>query len=418
MSEVLIVSKSGDGYPLATKLAREGHTVDFYVKDPEAKNTGKGSTNPRTVPKLLPSSRPNLTLFDMVGLGHTATKMAKGGGVVLGGGILNDTLELDREYSQKVAKLTNMKVPDYKVFSSIQEGVNFLLQEQDPYVFKPLGNQSTAWTFVAKDTNEGLISFLENLPKQRLPFILQKKINGIELSTEGWFNGKQWVSPFNHTVEWKRLTEGDKGVQTGCMGNVVWVCGEDKLVKNSLVPLTEFLTKAHYIGPLDVNCMLTSEEVYFLEFTARFGYDALQALCELLKGDLYDFLYGVATGVLQKQVFSSKYAIAVRLLMQPYSKTENIQDLQGLRVLNIPDQAQEHVWLSDVMYVKNIPVLSGTDGVVGCVTAWGEDPREARRRVYRTIENITLTQDLQYRGDIGKDFENKLDQLKEWGWIE
>jgi len=353
MAEVLLVSKAGDGYSIATKLSREGHTVDVYIRDPYYKITGKGSTNPRTVPKLLSGSRPNLILFDMVGLGVTADKLVQGGGVVLGGGVVQDTLYFSQLFREKLISLTPMKMS------------------------------------------------LENLPK------------GIELLIGGWFNGDKWIPPFTHSITWDRLAEGDKGPKVGFMGGILWVSLENKAIRNSLLALTEFLEKSNYIGPIQIKCLLTEEDIYFLSLYSNFHYDTFQALCELLKGDLYSFLFNIAIGSQQQSIFSSKYSISIRLLIPG-----EVVQLANLKAFEVPIPAENHIWLSDSIYKDNIPLLSGIKNTLGCVTAWGEDPREARRRVYRTISNMNLIKDIHYRMDIGKDFEEKEAQLKTWGWVE
>ena len=417
MANIQVISKNADAYALACKLAGEGHDVEFYIQEPKAKNTGKGKTNPRVV--LHPSSARgfDLILFDMVGLGSRAHSLDAGGRVVLGGGLLSDKLELDRPYGQKVAGLTKVGIPKFEVCYNIVQGLQFIQRHQETlWVFKPSHNATVGWTFVPKETNEGLASFMRHLPQKEFEFLLQEKIEGVEVSTEGWFNGEAFVC-FNHTIERKRLFPNDRGPNTGCMGNVVWSCKEDKLVKTVLSPLTEFLGKARYVGPLDANTIVTKEGAWFLEWTARFGYDAIQALCELLQGSLFDFLFGVATKTLIP-VFKPDFSLAVRLSLAPYPQETDCSVLKGLKVLDIPREAFPHVWLSDVMWIANEPYVAGVDGVLGCVTARGTDVRECRRRVYRTIDNITLVNDVQYRVDIGSHFEEKYTQLKDWGWLE
>jgi len=423
MASILFVSKGGDGYGLATRLAQEGHLVRFYIYDKEIKGAGEGFKNPRLISSLTGASLDGIDLivFDMVGLGHIAEVLAKRGKLVLGGGRFMDLIELDRSYGQKVAALSSLKIPPTHKFQTSEEGLRFLEKVQKPYVLKPLGNKPTNLTLVSKTSgNELLKDFLSSKEeaKEIGSFLLQEKIEGIEISTEGWFNGKNFIA-FNHTIERKRFMEGNKGPNTGCMGNIVWTCEEDKLVKYALLPLTSFLKRQNYIGPLDVNCIVTPQEAYFLEFTARFGYDAIYALLELLKGSLFDLLFGCATGT-SLPSFKPYYGIGVRLSLAPYplGEVEDFKPFKGLRVVEIPEEAKKHVWLHDVMLKDNEVVLSGTGGAFACVTAWGENIRECRRRVYRTISNISLTNDIQYREDIGADKEEEqIEELRGLGWI-
>lgn len=422
MASVLIVSKYGDGVPLALRMVEERNIVKMYIQDQRAKGSLEGFKNPSTISRLAMPEQYDLVLFDMVGLGERADRLKEQGRTVMGGGTFNDNLELDRAYGEKVAsQLMAVQVPKTVRVQTSEECLKHLETAAGPQVIKPLDNKAPSLTLVSSDDrNRTLISLVKHLKDAVTPAIVQERIDGVEVSTEGWFDGKDWVPQlFNHTMEEKRLMEGRRGPQTGCMGNVVWMTNDegDEIVKRTLVSLTPLLQKIEYVGPLDVNCIATEKELYFLEFTARFGYDALQALLELIKDNLFDILWGVATRSHKHLRVIDEYAIAVRLSMPPYPYEEGCDILKGAQVVAVPDEAKRHVMLSDVMMNEQGVVMVGVDGVVGCVTARGSTIQEIRRRAYRTINNIVLHDDVQYRKDIGAGVENSIERLKTWGWI-
>lgn len=420
MASVLLMSKQGDGVPLLIRMAQQGHVCKTYVQDRRAKKSLRNFRNPSVIgqPKML--EQYDLIIYDMAGLGEQADSMKEQGLFILGGGKLNDSLELDRSYGEKVARsLLKVQVPEGKLVRSEQDAVSFLEGAGKAMVLKPLDNKLPSLTLVSKDKeNTTLLSLVQVHSRELLPGIFQERIDGIEISTEGWFNGEEFVC-FNHTVEKKRLMEGDKGPQTGCMGNVVWVCARDRLVEDCLLPMQPLLQKARYLGPLDVNCICTETEAYFLEFTPRIGYDAIQALSELMRTDLFEFMWQIASKG-DNIKLRDDYGIAVRLTMPPYpSKDYQALDLlDGTRVVDVPREAMKHTFLSDVARRDGKLVMAGVDGVVGCTTARSNTVHEARRRAYRTIRNISLTDDLQYRKDIGLDVEDKVGKLKQWGWLD
>lgn len=421
MASILILSKNGDGIPIALRLASEGHVVKIYIKEAKAKASLDGFKNPSKIsdPKKM-LEQYDLVLADMVGLGSLCEQLKKKGKLVLGGGVFNDRLELDREYGEKVVKtLAKIKVPEAGHATNKQELLTKLKTAGKPLVIKPLGNQPVGLTLVSNDKqNRTLLGIANNYGDQLVPCILQERIDGVEVSTEGWFNGKEWVRPFNHTLEKKRFMEGDKGPNTGCMGNVVWATNGDKLTETALEPLAPLLEKVDYVGPLDVNCIVTEQDAYFLEFTARFGYEAIQTWAELLKEPLFEYLYFMATAQPQEvPFFENGFAIGVRLSVPPYPTEENMERWRGVQVLDLPEEAKRHVWLADVMKQDGVEALAGVDGVVGCVTARGTTIRECRRRVYRTIKNIVIHPDVQYRSDIGEDAEEQVAKLRGWGWV-
>jgi len=422
MASILILSLHGDGVPLALRLQQEGHIAKMWIKDPKVRPSLEGYKNPSKVNdprKML--DQYDLVLSDMAKMGPLCDELKDKGKLVLGGGKFNDKLELDREYGQKVCKsLLKVKLPESVTLDTPEECLKYLKDQVDPQVIKPLGNAPVNLTLVSSDPeNRTLKSFVKERGKELVPCIIQRQVDGVEISTEGWFNGREWIKPFNHTMEKKRFLEEDKGPNVGCMGNVVWTTEGDKLTELGLIPLTPLLQKVNYVGPLDFNCIVKDQDAYFLEFTPRFGYDAIQALAELLKEPLFDFLYFLASGQpMEVPYYKDQFSIAVRLSILPYPGSEDCSELKGIQFLQIPDEAKKHIWLSDVMKNKDQEeVCAGVDGVLGAVTARGETVRECKRRAYRTLSNIVIHKDVQFRRDIADDVEEKVKKLKEWGWL-
>lgn len=416
MAKVLILSSNGDGISIALRLAQEGHLVKVWSRG--GKVMLNGYTNPSPTSSL--DGKYDLTISDMVGMGLTCNFLKKQGQLVLGGSTFHDRLELDRLYGVKVVKqLTKLHVPETIHITDKETLKKELQKANSARVIKPLNNKSVDLTLVSsRKDNKALLSIINQWGEKLTPCLLQEKIpEEVEISTEGWFNGEEFVLPFNHTFEKKRLMEGDKGPQTGCMGNVVYPTEGDKLTDLALKPLTPFLKKINYVGPIDVNCIISKGKAYFLEFTTRFGYDAIQAWMELFKLSLFDYLYHIATGQgnLKKHTdYRNEMSIAVRLSMNPYPSKEGIKKWRGIQVVNVLKEAEHHIWLMDVMKLRGVPVLAGTDGVVGCVAARGISPQECRRRVYRSVENLIIHPDVQYRTDIGRDVYFLRNKFDEW----
>jgi phosphoribosylamine-glycine ligase len=247
MASILIVSKHGSGIPLALHLAKqEGHLVKIWIKDKQFRNVLEGSTNPKLVNtyNVNPQSI-DLAIGDMVGIGNEIAELKAKGILTACGSVFNDKMELDRVYGMKVAQAIYNKsyIPDTIPCKS-KIDIDNALDNDKAMVIKPLGNKAVGLTLVSNDTNNrSLKSFIENNADDILPCIVQEVVNGIELTIEGWFS-KEWLKDsFNCTIESKRFLNNDKGPNVGCMGNVVWPCKENKLVKEFLYPATELLEK-------------------------------------------------------------------------------------------------------------------------------------------------------------------------------
>ena len=75
-----------------------------------------------------------------------------------------------------------------------------------------------------------MMDYFESVAKHAPEFILQDFIEGSCVSTEGWFNGYDWMEPFNHTIEHKKMMNDELGPSTGCAFNVVWAIRETNRV--------------------------------------------------------------------------------------------------------------------------------------------------------------------------------------------
>jgi len=357
MASVMFLSKNLNCAPLALKLAEDGHLVKIFTKEARLQGCLKGCKNPSVTDSWRNFKQYDLICADTAGLGEIADEIKGGNGLVLGGGVFNDRLELDKVYSERV------------------------------------------------------ISSICKLT----PYTPQECTKGIEISTEGWFNGESFIH-YNHSIKQKRLLDGDIGPEIECMGNVVWVTEGDRLTETVLNPLTPLLKKVDYLGPLSVDCIINEDKISFLSFTTRFSYDAMQALNELMNMSLFDFLYRTATqqGSLS---FKKEIAIAVRMVMLPYLKTVRQEELHSLRIFDIPQEAKKHVWLGDIYKNKDNYLINGAGDVIGCVTARGMSSHECRRRAYRTLNNILLSKEVIYRRDIGSKAEAQVKSLRGGGWL-
>jgi phosphoribosylamine--glycine ligase len=419
---ILIISKEGDGLVIAHRLQKEGHVVDMYIKDPHGKNELKGIINRVT------SFRPyidkaDLIIFDMVGFSHLEDMMRGTGKPYLCCNKAADIMELDRVRGTELLKKAGVTVPEYTYCKNVSEALKILKDwnSDEGYVVKPSGNLDTGKTYLC-ETPE-IYEWALSTFKPGQEFIVQAllpKAGSVEISTEGWFNGRDWIKPFNHTFEEKRFMIGEVGKLTGCMGNLVVNAHEgDKLVQETLLKMTPALKACSYRGPFDINCIVTKEKAYALEMSCRFGYDAIDALMEGLKEPMADLLFETAMGVKKTIDYTNDFSIAVPISRDPWPACHP-QDLkepdEGMPVSGITEDNLKHIYLKDIYKDKDTYRYAACDGVLMKVTAHGRTIKETRDRVYRTVHNIKAI-DIQYRVDIGERAEREIPLLKDWGWI-
>jgi phosphoribosylamine--glycine ligase len=426
MLHFLLISEDGSGAEVALKLAQEGNKVSFYIPKltPNLKNLFKGFKNPSLITDFKSTQDTvDIALFTTVHNGELAERFKNNNIFVIGGGVIHDKLELNRAFGNKFVKFTEVNSPNTQEFETIEEGLKYLKANKDNgHAVKANGNSSTTLSLVSD--NLDYISSVLRVNKKTFEeegFIIQDKVEGIEISSEALFNGEKFVDGFyNHTIEKKRIGAGDVGVNGGCSGNIVWEGDKNsKLMKAIFGKLSNPLKELGYCGVIDMNCIVNEKTVYFLEFSTRLGWDAFQALAGMLNITLTELFWNTATKKNVPIVLKKGYNIAVRLTLPPYPiyNEEIASKLKGIYALNINKGADKHVWLSDVMKEDGKTVLAGIDGNIGCVTAGGSTIDMAAERVYRTISNIVNTPDINYRIDIADGVQEKIETLKKWGWI-
>jgi phosphoribosylamine--glycine ligase len=325
-----------------------------------------------------------------------------------------------------------IKTPETLYFDKPADALKLTTQHGwgDGWVVKANGNISTAKTAVVKD------ELLWPRAVRQLPpecsGIIQRIVSGVEVSTEGWFNGSSFVKPFNHTFEDKRFLAGDLGQNTGCMGNIVIRADSNRLTKETIERTEPFLRMLGYRGPFDINTIVNADGARALEVTSRMGYDAVEALFEGLDEPAGDFLFDIAMGTKREMALTADTMIAVRLSIPPWPMRRPDRDSGGEPVLGIDDDTLLHLFLTDLAKDGEQFVTAGGDGVLLKATAIGAvtPPKplnngkrsrpdytyEARRRVYRLLDKIKVSSK-QYRTDIGARVNNDIAQLKEWGWL-
>ncbi len=201
--------------------------------------------------------------------------------------------ELDREVGQKVMEDCGMACIPGKTFHDYDSAIAYVKKQGKAFVSKPSGDGERAMSYVANSAAD-LVYMLQRwnkIPKyvqaaREMGFILQEKIDGIEMAVGGWFGPDGWSKYWVENFENKKLMNGDLGVNTGEMGTTVRVVKKSKLADQVLKPATEHLHRVGYVGYVDVNCMITHDGTpYPLEWTMRDGWPIRHNLTALIEGD-------------------------------------------------------------------------------------------------------------------------------------
>jgi phosphoribosylamine--glycine ligase len=423
---ILLMDKDGDGLGVAQRLALEGHDVSFWSASDRFDKALAGIVD-RPSDWRTAAKSSDFIILSCVGLGRLESELARFNAPVLGCSPVLDRIELDRGAGMRLFQTAGIDIPETHEWQTPKEADKITKgsEWQKGWVLKPNGNKGAEQTTIVNDPTQWGRALSAISPESG--GILQRVVSGIEVSTEGWFNGRRYVLPMNHTFEEKRFLAGGLGPNTGCSGNVVINAGKgDKLTKRTVEPLAGFLKHIDYRGPFDVNCIVDKDKAYALEATSRMGYDAVEAFIEGLEEPAGQFLYNIATGVERDMKLTEQTMIAVRMTIPPYPFRNPDRTGDGEPISGITDEALAHLFLSDVQRDGDGYRTASSDGILLKATAIGsvregserstDYTYEARRRVYRLLDKITVPSK-QYRIDIGERVNKDIAQLREWGWL-
>jgi len=231
-----------------------------------------------------------------------------------------------------------------------------------------------------------------------------------------WFNGMDFTFPVVASINETKFMEGALGKTVDSMGCTLYASkGFPKVFKEVVIPLKALLRRVNYCGFMTIECRLEKDSYKVVRLVPYFKYDLLYAFFEGVQEELGRALHGIATGEKKEFNFPSACTMAVKISIPPFPYTHvksKVSTLNGFCPEN-----ENHLWLQDAVKDAHEVVVSTVgNGVVATVTARGCSIQECRRRVYRTIRNLSI-EDMQYRRDVGIKANGTFDKLQEWKWI-
>jgi len=441
VDRIVFVSNHGESLPLVYRLKKMGIFCPIYLHTPQCQHLYDGLINTKVDLKGLRKALLNtkIIIFDTIkrnekkrhdgallktfGLkanvkelfGAVADKLKKDY-KVFGGSEATGEIELDRFKGEELARKAGLLVPETYRFKNLNEGIKFLKARKNRWVFKPYGNLDLDLTYVEKYPGE-LLGKMEYEFKPRIgdsvEYILQKVVDGIELSTEGWFDGKNWLN-FNHTIEDKKMMNGNLGVAVGSQNNTVWLKkNPNGLLMPEFKKMSPFLKDVGYKGPIDINAIINEKDKkpYFLEWIPRIGYDAFYCLMELVKNPLVDFwVKDFNVG------FYDGYASSARVTIPPfpYADEELLEDMAMDTIIKGRLDDYPQFWGEDVYLKDGKLACAGSDGIIGVMASRGNGLGNAWGNVYRELNGLKVGNYLQFRTDGLKRPEKAIRTLKEW----
>ena len=413
-------SKYGEGAWLAWLLSKNGHDVSLSIATPACRDVLRGLVN--QVESLEEPAAYDLAVFDSTGQGKLADELNRTIPTI-GDSSFADKLEEDRLFALEFMEQCGIAVPPWESFDNPSEAIRYIKKQNTRQVFKPIGEQADKSTSYVSSSAEDMLRYFDVLFRStpQKEFVLQEVVDGTEVSTEMYVNETGYYA-VNHTLELKRLMNGDLGPNTGCSGSLVWMAHkENQIFEKGLKRTVRALQDASYRGPVDLNTIVNRAGVWALEFTPRFGYDATALFARLLPEEFGDFLYAIATGqkvpdLIQKHSFCS----SVRVAIPPYP-TEGLPPKfykEGVPIEGLTEEMLESFYIFDVRKKEDSEELesAGVCGWIGGPLCLGETPGQCFEDANSAISRLRIPNKM-YRTDCLSNTAKRYNELREGGWL-
>lgn len=316
-------------------------------------------------------------------------------------------IEGSKYFTKLLLHKYNIPTARFKAFDRYDAALNFLKDVWYPVVIKADGLAQGKGVFLVYSYKEAKEALDVLMKEKRFgtsgdTVIIEEMLFGKEVSVLAFTDGNTIVSMVS-AMDYKRIYDGDKGPNTGGMGNIAPnpYFGDKLLsvvVETILKPVIASLKKEGivYKGVLYAGLILTEDGPKVLEFNARFGDPETQVVLPLLKTDLIDIVEAIIDERLSdmKIEWEDKKAVCVVAASEGYpGEFDTGHDITGF-------ENTDGVFVYHAGTVKRDGKYKTSGGRVLEVTALGNTYEEAREKAYDELKKIHF-EGMYFRSDIG-----------------
>jgi len=320
-------------------------------------------------------------------------------------------LEGSKEFAKEFLVRHNIPTAAYESFTkhNIEAGFAFLDTLKPPYVLKADGLAAGKGVLILTDINEAKQELKNMLLDSKFgaassKVVIEEFLDGIELSCFVLTDGKHYkILPT--AKDYKRIGEGDTGLNTGGMGaispvpfadDVLLKKIEDRIVK----PTVDGLAKDQlpYKGFIFIGLIMVDSEPIVIEYNVRMGDPETEAVLPRLKTDLVEIFQAIDKQCLNEIdiEIDSQTAVTVMLVSGGYPEAYE----KGKEITGLDKVEHSIVFHAGANNSDGKIVTSG--GRVMSITSFGSDFKSALNTSYKSIELIKF-EGMNYRKDIGFD---------------
>ena len=374
-----------DDFP-AIARAVETHGIDMVVVGPEVPLV-KGITD-------FFAAHPTLSETPVIGPSQAAAR-----------------LEGSKEFAKTFMQEHRIPTAAYQSFGpeDIQAAYAFLETMQPPYVLKADGLAAGKGVLILEDLQEAKDQLSAMLLDAKFGeassrVVIEEFLSGIELSCFVLTDGRDYkILPT--AKDYKRIGEGDTGLNTGGMGAISPVPFADntfmaKVVERIILPTIRGLRDASmpYVGFIFIGLIKVGDDPYVIEYNVRMGDPETQVVIPRIESDLLELLRATAEGRLAEADLKIRKEAATTVVLVSGGYPEAYE--KGFEIEGLGAETDAVVFHAGTRLDGNRVLTSG--GRVLAVTAFGPDFPAALAESYRAASGISFDK-VYFRKDIGFD---------------
>ena len=330
---------------------------------------------------------------------------------VIGPSKMGAQLEGSKNFAKEFMVRNNIPTAKYQTFSkkNINEGFVFLESLEPPFVLKADGLAAGKGVLIIGNIDEAKQELKSMLLESKFgnassQVVIEEFLDGIELSVFVLTNGDSYkILPT--AKDYKRIGEGDKGLNTGGMGAISPVPFVDrffmeKIEQEIIKPSIEGLKKENisYQGFLFIGLIKVGSEPKVIEYNVRMGDPETEVVIPRIKSDFLNLLKGIKDGTFSEKDLEINEDVASTVMLVSKGYPEKYE--KGFEITNFNDCNDSIIFHAGAKN-KNGTVLTN-GGRVMAITSFGQNMDLALAKSYKSAEKINFTGKV-YRKDIGFD---------------